>query len=126
MKSLKSLNKPKCLLISQRLIKEALNIQNIELEREIRELKQQVIMQGLEIERLKRELIKTPTTENIGKRLKELREQEGLTVTEMAEVIGVSRTSVGNWERGSKQPRKNHLKKYADYFEVSQKDVGIG
>ena len=56
---------------------------------------------------------------SIGNRLKNLRTSKGLTVSEMAKIIGVSRISVGNWERDDKHPRINHLKKYANYFNVS-------
>lgn len=56
--------------------------------------------------------------ETIGDRLQKLRTGKGLTVSEMAEIIGVSRISVGNWERGDKQPRINNLKAYANYFNV--------
>lgn len=62
----------------------------------------------------------------IAKRLKELRVKKGLTVAEMAKIIGVSRISVGNWERGDKKPRINHLKKYADFFGVSQEWIEHG
>lgn len=64
--------------------------------------------------------------EGIAKRLKELRVKKGLTVAEMAKIIGVSRISVGNWERGDKKPRINHLKKYADFFGVSQEWIEHG
>lgn len=44
--------------------------------------------------------IGTPVKKLIGKRIKEIREQAGLTQDEFAQELRVSRGAVGNWERG--------------------------
>lgn len=49
--------------------------------------------------------------EQIGKRLKEIRTQEKLTLSEWAELLEVCPTSVYNWEKAISIPNKKTLKK---------------
>lgn len=58
--------------------------------------------------------------ETVGDRLKRLRVAKGLSVVELSKIIGVSRISVGNWERGDMSPKIQYVKKYSDYFNVSE------
>ncbi|MCK1206317.1 helix-turn-helix domain-containing protein [Streptococcus uberis] len=51
-------------------------------------------------------------------RLKELREKNSLTQQELADKIGVSKRTLGYWEKG-KQIKPDQAKKLAEYFEVS-------
>lgn len=51
-------------------------------------------------------------------KLKELRENRGLSQAAFAEELGVSQSAVGNWESGSRQPKMDVLKKIAKYFNI--------
>lgn len=53
-------------------------------------------------------------------RLKQLRMDKGVTQSDIANAIGVSPATIGNYEQGTREPRNNEMwKKLADYFEVS-------
>lgn len=51
-------------------------------------------------------------------RLKELREEKGLTQIQLAEELGMSRGTVGNYESGTRKPRFEDFEAIADYFNV--------
>ena len=51
-------------------------------------------------------------------RLKELREEKGLTQIQLSEDLGMSRGAVGNYEAGARTPRLEDLENIADYFNV--------
>jgi transcriptional regulator with XRE-family HTH domain len=48
-----------------------------------------------------------------GDRLRKAREKTGLDQTQFAELIGVSRVSVGHWEAGRREPRTIYLRAWA-------------
>lgn len=52
-------------------------------------------------------------------RLKELRDSEGLTQTELAKKLNIAPSTVGMWEKGYRSPDYEMLKRMADYFGVS-------
>jgi transcriptional regulator with XRE-family HTH domain len=52
-------------------------------------------------------------------RLKELRTKKGLYQKELAERLGVGRSTVAAWETGSKRPEGRTLEQIADLFSVS-------
>lgn len=53
-------------------------------------------------------------------KLKQLRIKRGLTQSDVANAIGVSPATIGNYEQGSREPKNNEMwKKLADYFEVT-------
>lgn len=52
-------------------------------------------------------------------RLKELREEAGLSINKIAEIMGVSKVSAWQWESGLNFPKELTLEKMADYFNVS-------
>jgi len=65
--------------------------------------------------------------ENIGKTLKKLRKDRGITQEELAQLINVERSTVANWERGAKQPGLDRLIQYSRFFGVSLDElVGLG
>lgn len=67
----------------------------------------------------KEEIIKKSTkthTRINGKRLAKLRKEKGLTQQEFAERIGVSLSSVQNWEYGIKNPSPDHVEWIAGYY----------
>ena len=52
-------------------------------------------------------------------RLKQLRQQEGLTQRELAKSIEVGRTTISEYESGKIVPKQEGLLKLANYFNVS-------
>lgn len=55
----------------------------------------------------------------VGKRIKEVREREGLTQSEFAERIGKSQMSISQNELGNSQPRSSTLRAISEEFGVS-------
>ncbi len=55
----------------------------------------------------------------IGDKIKEIRENFGLTQAELAAKSSVSRVSIGNYERGTRIPNSSVLKKIADALYTS-------
>ena len=58
-------------------------------------------------------------------RLKELRKKHGLTQQQLADVLGVVRSTVSGYENGTIEPKQHTLTKLADYFQVSFDDLII-
>ncbi len=56
---------------------------------------------------------------NIGKKIRELRQQMGRTQTEIAEVFGVSPQAVSRWENGTVYPDMELIPSIANYFGVT-------
>ena len=52
-------------------------------------------------------------------KLKEYREQKGLTQEELAELLDVSDKSISKWELGSGYPSKKNMKKILELLDVS-------
>ena len=55
----------------------------------------------------------------IGKRLKELREEKELNQEEFAKILNVSRSSIGMYESGKREPSDELKKQMADFFNCS-------
>ncbi len=60
-----------------------------------------------------------------GEQLKKLRNQKGLTQSELGNELGVIKQTISNWENNISEPDIETLVKYADYFGVPL-DVVIG
>lgn len=60
------------------------------------------------------------------KRLVELRTDKGLSQYDLAEVLGLSRGQISNYELGTRHPDYETLAKIAAYFEVSTDYLLIG
>jgi len=56
-------------------------------------------------------------------RLKELREDRGLSMGELGEKIGSNHSIIGRWERGVHIPSIYWLVVLADFFKVSADDL---
>ena len=56
---------------------------------------------------------------NYGERLKELRLGRDLKQSDLADMLEISASAVGSYERCERQPAYELLKKYADLFNVS-------
>ena len=57
--------------------------------------------------------------EQIGKRLRGLREGVRLTQVHMAQILGVQQSRINRFESGQSTPSPEVFIKYADYFDVS-------
>ncbi len=60
---------------------------------------------------------------SIGKRIKELRKEKGLTQNAFADAICVSFQAVSNWERGIAPPELENLLRIAEYFGILVDDL---
>lgn len=55
----------------------------------------------------------------VGKHIKRIREEKGISQEELAEHLNVSRQAVSNWERGKTEPDIETLQKIATFFNVN-------
>lgn len=55
----------------------------------------------------------------LGDILRLAREAKGLSTRELAEMVGVSRSTIYNYESGSHEPRISHLKWLAEALDLS-------
>ncbi len=55
----------------------------------------------------------------VGRRIREMREQSGMTQTQLASRVNVSRSSVQSWECGATYPSIDNCVILADVFHVS-------
>ena len=58
-------------------------------------------------------------TMEIGKKIKELRTQKGISQTELAKAIGASQRAVSYWESGVAEPNSTIIYNLAVFFDVS-------
>lgn len=56
---------------------------------------------------------------SMGNKIKELREKSGMTQTELADKVGVSKSVVSAYEKGIRNPSNKTLELIADIFGVS-------
>ena len=61
--------------------------------------------------------------EKVGKFLKELRKQKGLTQEQIAEKFNVSNRTISRWENGNNMPDLDILIEISDYYEVDLREV---
>ena len=61
--------------------------------------------------------------EKIGKFLKELRKQKGLTQEQIAEKFHVSNRTISRWENGNNMPDLDILIELSDYYEVGLQEI---
>ena len=52
-------------------------------------------------------------------RLKELREERGLSQAQLAKEIGVNHRSISNWEVGAREPDIKNIKKLCKFFGIT-------
>ena len=63
---------------------------------------------------------------NIGKTIKKIRAERGMTQEQLAERLHVTRQAVSNWEQGKTQPDVETLSSMAEVFEVSVEELIYG
>lgn len=56
---------------------------------------------------------------NLASRIKQLRLEKELTQTELANILGVLRSAVSNWEKGLRVPKTDTICKMCLYFGVT-------
>ena len=54
-----------------------------------------------------------------GQRIRELREEKGISMMTLAKAIGVSDTAVCKWEKQDSEPKLSYIAKLAEYFNCS-------
>ena len=52
-------------------------------------------------------------------RLKELRQEKGVSQQEIATLLNMSKMAISHWEKGNSEPSIEQLKALACYFDVS-------
>ena len=63
--------------------------------------------------------------DKIGDRLKKIREQKGYSQRDIAAILGVSRSAVGNWEQGAREPDRKTIQRLSELYDVTS-DYLIG
>lgn len=61
--------------------------------------------------------------EKIGRFLKELRKEKGLTQEQIAEKFNVSNRTISRWENGNNMPDLDILIELSDYYEVDLREI---
>ena len=64
-------------------------------------------------------------TNNVGKKLQELRKARKLTQQQLAEKMGVTRATVSNYEVGRRAPHLSELKRFAEFYGVGLDYFGV-
>ncbi|UNY99860.1 helix-turn-helix domain-containing protein [Zhouia spongiae] len=62
---------------------------------------------------------------SLGKRLKELRESQGIMQREVGAVIGVDGAFISKIESSEKRISRDHLKKLSLFFQIDEKELQI-
>lgn len=59
----------------------------------------------------------------IGENLKKLRKKRFETVTELADKLGVSQSTISGWENGKIMPRAGAIEKIAAHYKIKKSDL---
>lgn len=65
----------------------------------------------------------TKFDEDLGKALRECREQKGYTQQRVAEYFGISKMAVSYWESGKHAMKAEDLKKYCKFLDVTAQSI---
>lgn len=57
--------------------------------------------------------------------IRELREERGLSLRELADELGVSFMAIQHWETNQRMPRADQLRALARFFDVSMDDIEL-
>ncbi|MBM7617312.1 repressor LexA [Weissella uvarum] len=61
--------------------------------------------------------------EIMGRNIKRLLKQHGMTAAKLSEIVGVSTATISDWCNGKTYPRINKIELMADYFGVSKSEL---
>lgn len=61
----------------------------------------------------------------MGKTVRELREQQGLTQAELAHELGIAPSTIYTWESGKVIPSVKQLRHLAEFFKISSDDIAL-
>lgn len=64
-------------------------------------------------------------TDNIGKKLQQLRTGRKLTQQQLADKMGVTRATISNYEVGRRAPHLSELKRFAEFYGVGLDYFGV-
>ena len=64
-------------------------------------------------------------TNDIGKKLQQLRKGRGLTQQQLADKMGVTRATISNYEVGRRAPHLSELKRFAEFYGVGLDYFGV-
>ncbi len=59
----------------------------------------------------------------IGKKIKELREMQGLSMLKLAKIIGTSDAAICNWENEINEPKATYIVNLANYFGITTDEL---
>lgn len=59
----------------------------------------------------------------LGNKIKELRNSKNITQEEMSDIMGISKTSVVNYETGTRKVPLSLIIRFAEYFKISLDDL---
>ena len=57
--------------------------------------------------------------ENLGEKIKELRETKELTQPQLAKILNVSNGQISKWENGINEPKASYIKLLCNVFEIT-------
>ena len=52
----------------------------------------------------------------IGEKIKKLRKERNITITDLGRIVGMSKSTVSMWEQGLRRPEYEELQKLSDFF----------
>ena len=64
--------------------------------------------------------------EQVGKRIKSIRQQKGLTQESFGELFGASKGNVATWEKGISLPNASRLREIADLVSITVEELLYG
>ncbi|MCL2061082.1 MAG: helix-turn-helix domain-containing protein [Firmicutes bacterium] len=59
----------------------------------------------------------------LGEKLKILRCEKQLNTRQLSKIVSVSSSMISKWERDINPPKLSHIKKFADYFNISLEEL---
>ena len=55
----------------------------------------------------------------LGEKIKELRQEKGLSQAQLANIIGVSQKAIDYWERNVNEPKASYIVALVKFFEIT-------
>ena len=77
------------------------------------------------LHRIARKVCEQTVTNDIGKKLQQLRKGRRLTQQQLADKMGVTRATISNYEVGRRAPHLSELKRFAEFYGVGLDYFGV-